>query len=176
MVIAGAVGDYREPISWGANDPAPYIFTTEQRLEGDVLSFPITGMTECLIYPPSASLTSNRQQLQVMCGNEPDENQADRLCVFCHWRQVQRPPQDLAVPRRQLWQQLADEPGHERFFHLLEPLHDTQAYRYATADQGPAFAGAVPTIVKEVQALQATVTVAPRPGPASPQPGPSTRR
>ena len=176
MVIAGAVGDYRERINCGANDPAPYTFTTEQRLEGDVLSFPITGMTECLIYPPSASLTSNRQQLQVMCGNEPDENQADRLCVFCHWRQVPRPPQDLAVPRRQLWQQLADEPGHERFFHLLEPLHDTQAYRYATADQGPAFAGAVPTIVKEVQALQATVTVAPRPGPASPQPRPSTRR
>ncbi|RZI30215.1 NEL-type E3 ubiquitin ligase domain-containing protein [Pseudomonas orientalis] len=52
--------------------------------------------------------------------------------VLASW--LEHSPQDLAVSRRQLWQQLVDEPGHERFFHLLERLRDTDEYRYVAAD------------------------------------------
>ncbi|MFL1493983.1 NEL-type E3 ubiquitin ligase domain-containing protein [Pseudomonas antarctica] len=43
-------------------------------------------------------------------------------------------PADLVASRRQLWLQLAQEPGHERFFHLIERLRDTDEYRFSVAD------------------------------------------
>ena len=43
-------------------------------------------------------------------------------------------PQALAAERRQLWQQLAREPLHERFFHLLERLRDADEYRLSPTD------------------------------------------
>ncbi len=52
--------------------------------------------------------------------------------VLASW--LAHSPQDLAASRRQLWQQLVDEPGHEPFFHLLERLRDTDEYRYVAAD------------------------------------------
>ncbi|AZE89073.1 NEL-type E3 ubiquitin ligase domain-containing protein [Pseudomonas orientalis] len=52
--------------------------------------------------------------------------------VLTSW--LAQSPADLAASRRQLWQQLAQEPGHERFFHLLERLRDTDEYRFAGAD------------------------------------------
>ncbi|MCP2053388.1 UNVERIFIED_ORG: Leucine-rich repeat (LRR) protein/broad specificity phosphatase PhoE [Pseudomonas fluorescens] len=39
-----------------------------------------------------------------------------------------------AATRRQWWQQLDQEPDHERFFHLLERLRDTSEYRFSAAD------------------------------------------
>ncbi|AZE83719.1 hypothetical protein C4J98_2306 [Pseudomonas orientalis] len=52
--------------------------------------------------------------------------------VLTSW--LAQSPAALEASRRQLWQQLAQEPGHERFFHLLERLRDTDEYRFATAD------------------------------------------
>ncbi|WP_104503201.1 NEL-type E3 ubiquitin ligase domain-containing protein [Pseudomonas orientalis] len=43
-------------------------------------------------------------------------------------------PQGLAAPRRRMWQQLAQEPLHERFFHLLERLRDTDEFRFQPVD------------------------------------------
>ncbi|MFL1559055.1 NEL-type E3 ubiquitin ligase domain-containing protein [Pseudomonas sp. O64] len=43
-------------------------------------------------------------------------------------------PADGVASRRLLWQQLAQEPEHERFFHLLERLRDTHEYRFVGAD------------------------------------------
>lgn len=43
-------------------------------------------------------------------------------------------PSDLRVERAALWRQLAEEPGHEAFFHLLSTLPDTGEYKLAGAD------------------------------------------
>ncbi|SDZ68126.1 NEL-type E3 ubiquitin ligase domain-containing protein [Pseudomonas salomonii] len=52
--------------------------------------------------------------------------------VLASW--LTHSPGSVIESRRQLWQQLAGEPGHERFFHLLERLRATDEYQYVPAD------------------------------------------
>ncbi|WP_438869474.1 NEL-type E3 ubiquitin ligase domain-containing protein [Pseudomonas sp. L1(2025)] len=61
---------------------------------------------------------------------EPQEDEGE--AVLSSW--LAHSPEALKVSRRQAWQQLAQEPGHERFFHLLERLRDTKEYELSVAD------------------------------------------
>ena len=62
----------------------------------------------------------------------PDPESDTAETVLASW--LKHSPQATAVARRQLWLQLAQEPQHERFFHLLERLRDTDEYRLSPAD------------------------------------------
>ncbi|WP_448650787.1 NEL-type E3 ubiquitin ligase domain-containing protein [Pseudomonas fluorescens] len=68
------------------------------------------------------------QPLEPILAPEADAGEA----VLTAW--LAHSPADRVVSRRQTWQQLAQEPDHERFFHLLNRLRDTDEYRYSAAD------------------------------------------
>lgn len=72
--------------------------------------------------------TGADEPLEDILDPERDTSEA----VLTSW--LKHSSQTLAVARRQLWQQLAREPLHERFFHLLERLRDTDEYRISPTD------------------------------------------
>lgn len=127
-----------------------------------MLSLQINGVTTCLNYP--LAMVSLRNPA---------------------YARVWRPCNGLAAPRRQMWQQLAQEPLHERFFHLLERLRDTDEFRFQPVDLARRVWEVIESArVKlrlelsrqEVHELSADIVVAVPGRPASPQPGPSTRQ
>ncbi|WP_446435479.1 NEL-type E3 ubiquitin ligase domain-containing protein [Pseudomonas sp. 1152_12] len=68
------------------------------------------------------------QPLEPILDPEGDTAEA----VLTSW--LAHSPTDLVASRRQLWLQLAQEPGHGRFFHLIQLLRDTNEYRLNVAD------------------------------------------
>ncbi|MDQ0704449.1 Leucine-rich repeat (LRR) protein [Pseudomonas sp. W3I7] len=78
------------------------------------------------------SSSDSDESADVPLENIVDPSRDSGETVLSSW--LTHSPQGLAAPRRQMWQQLAQEPLHECFFHLLERLRDTDEFRFQPVD------------------------------------------